>query len=59
MNGDVIHHFKATEFSYATIAIKFRFKFYILRREAHKSVCAFGDRKNKTFNSRGEKNRTK
>jgi hypothetical protein len=59
MNGDVIHHFKATGVSYSAIAIKFGFKLHFMLRETHKAICAFRDCKNKTLNSRGEKNRTK
>jgi hypothetical protein len=55
MNGDVIHHFKATSLSYIVTAIKFRFKLLFLLRETHKAVCAIRDCKRKTLNSTREK----
>jgi hypothetical protein len=45
--GDVIHHFKATDLSYVRIVITFISSFTSLLRETHKAVCAIRDCKKK------------
>jgi len=50
MNGDVIHHFRATDLSYLATAIKFGFKLLFIHRETHKAVCAVRDCKKETLN---------
>jgi hypothetical protein len=53
--GDVIHHFKATNLSYVMIAITFVSYFISSVPEAHKAACEIRDCKKKTQISRGEK----
>jgi hypothetical protein len=53
--GDVIHHFKATELRYVMIAITFVSYFISSFQRPYKAACEIRDCKKKTQNSRGEK----
>jgi hypothetical protein len=52
---DVIHHFKATDLSYVTIAITFVSYFISSFQRRIKSAVEIRDGKKKTQTSRGEK----